>query len=114
MPVWTAWLVGCAGLVLGAAGCVGLAVVEWTAWVLVLPGRRPGASSISAGLLVGPGAGTRPGYGSPQPPRGVLEIRNSRSYRNACSLCCIESCNLFGIESFQKKIGVSHFLNKKF
>ena len=28
--------------------------------------------------------------------RGVLEIRNSRSYRNACSLCCIESCNLWG------------------
>jgi alpha-beta hydrolase superfamily lysophospholipase len=43
MPVWVPWLVGFAGFLLGAAGCVGLAVVEWTAWVLVLPGRRPGA-----------------------------------------------------------------------
>ena len=32
-------------------------------------------------------------------PRGVLEIRNSRSHRNACSLCCIESCSLCCIES---------------
>ena len=32
--------------------------------------------------------------------RSVLEIRNSRSHKNACSLCCAES--------FQEKIGVSH------
>ena len=43
MPAWVPWLVGIMGFVLGLAGCLGLAVVEWTAWVLVLPGRRPGA-----------------------------------------------------------------------
>ena len=32
-----------AGVVVGLGGCAGLAVVEWAAWVLVLPSRRPGA-----------------------------------------------------------------------
>ena len=45
--------------------------------------------------------------------RGVLEIRDSRSYGNACSLCCIEPCSLCCTESFPKKIGVLHFLKKK-
>jgi len=43
MPAWVPWLVGVGGFALGVAGCLGLVVVEWTAWVLVLPGRRPGA-----------------------------------------------------------------------
>ena len=37
-------------------------------------------------------------------PRGALEVRNSRSDRNAGTLFCTESC--------QEKTGVSHFLNK--
>jgi alpha-beta hydrolase superfamily lysophospholipase len=35
--------VALAGFVLGLAGCGALVVVEWVAWVLVLPGRKPGA-----------------------------------------------------------------------
>jgi alpha-beta hydrolase superfamily lysophospholipase len=43
MPAAVQWLVGLAGLALGCVGCVEMVVVEWAAWVLVLPGRRPGA-----------------------------------------------------------------------
>jgi len=31
------------GIVLGLTGAAGLAVVEWTAWMLVLPSRKPGS-----------------------------------------------------------------------
>jgi alpha-beta hydrolase superfamily lysophospholipase len=37
------WLVGVAGLLAGLAGCLSMVVVDWAAWILVLPGRRAGA-----------------------------------------------------------------------
>ena len=37
------WAVGAGGFVLGLAGVAILAVVDWAAWVIVLPNRRPGA-----------------------------------------------------------------------
>ena len=44
------WLVGAGGLALGLGGCAGLTVVEWAAWVLVLPSRRPGALEAQVGV----------------------------------------------------------------
>jgi alpha-beta hydrolase superfamily lysophospholipase len=47
--------VGIAGFFLGLAGCAALAVVEWAAWVIVLPSRRPGtlADQLEASPLEG-------------------------------------------------------------
>src|SRR4051812_17620064 len=47
-PGWLRGLVGLGGFGLGAVGCAALAVVEWGAWALVLPGRRPGALAAEA------------------------------------------------------------------
>jgi len=37
------WAVAAGGFALGAAVAAGMAVVDWAAWVLVLPDRRPGS-----------------------------------------------------------------------
>jgi uncharacterized protein len=41
-PAWVQGLVGLGGCALGIALGITLAIVEWAAWVLVLPSRRPG------------------------------------------------------------------------
>src|SRR4051794_28652147 len=43
-PAWLRGLVAVLGFALGLGSCLVLAVVEWGAWALVLPGRRPGAA----------------------------------------------------------------------
>jgi uncharacterized protein len=48
-----------AGFVLGFAACLGLAVVEWAAWVLVLPSRRPGALHAQVTFRIDPDAPER-------------------------------------------------------
>ncbi len=48
---WSPGLVTALGLVLGLGACAALAVVEWGAWALVVPGRRP----TEAGDDPGPG-----------------------------------------------------------
>ena len=48
-----------AGFALGVAAILGLAVVEWAAWVLVLPSRRPGALAAQVTFLTDPDAPER-------------------------------------------------------
>ena len=48
------WLVGLGGLGLGATAALGQAVVDLTAWAMVLPGRRPGALAASLQDRLGP------------------------------------------------------------
>lgn len=52
-------LTALAGFVLGVAVFLGLAVVEWAAWVLVLPSRRPGALEAQVTLRIDPEAPER-------------------------------------------------------
>lgn len=47
-------VVGLGGFALGLAGCAALAVVDWAAWVLVLPSRRPGALAAEVGFETDP------------------------------------------------------------
>ena len=39
-PRWPRWASGVLGFALGLAACLAVAVVEWGAWTLVVPGRR--------------------------------------------------------------------------
>lgn len=41
-PAWLQWFVAIAGFVGGFVVCAVMAIVEWGAWVLVLPNRKPG------------------------------------------------------------------------
>ncbi len=54
-----AWVVGLGGFALGAAGVAGMAVVEWAAWVMVLPNRRPGAIFAQGVLATDPASPER-------------------------------------------------------
>lgn len=49
-----ATLASLGGFGLGFAGCAGLAVVDWAAWVLVLPSRRPGTLAAQVGGAIAP------------------------------------------------------------
>src|SRR5262245_14882277 len=42
-PAWMPWLAAIVGFALGLLGCAYLAVVEWGAWTLLMPNRRPGS-----------------------------------------------------------------------
>jgi alpha-beta hydrolase superfamily lysophospholipase len=48
-----------AGIVLGMTACLGLAVVEWVAWMLVLPSRRPGTLAAQVTFAIDPDAPER-------------------------------------------------------
>lgn len=39
-PAWVQWLVAIVGFAAGLIGCAGMAIVEWGAWIIVLPNRR--------------------------------------------------------------------------
>lgn len=45
MTGWTAWVASGGGLLVGLVSCGWMTVVDWTAWILVLPGRKRGALS---------------------------------------------------------------------
>lgn len=47
------------GFLLGLLGCVGLAVVDWAAWVIVLPSRRPGTLGAHVSFALDPDAPER-------------------------------------------------------
>lgn len=48
--------VAVSGFVLGLSCCLAMAVVEWAAWVLVLPGRRPGSVEAQPAFAADPDA----------------------------------------------------------
>jgi alpha-beta hydrolase superfamily lysophospholipase len=52
--LWLRAVVTIAGLALGLVACAGLAVVEWAAWMLVLPGRRSGTLAAQLGFATDP------------------------------------------------------------
>src|ERR1700730_9438909 len=54
-----AWAVAAGGFVLGVIGESGLVVVDWAAWVLVLPSRRPGAIEAQVTFETDPAAPAR-------------------------------------------------------
>ena len=56
---WWRGAVAVSGFVLGLSCCLTLAVVEWAAWVLVLPGRRPGAVGAQLAFAADPEAPER-------------------------------------------------------
>ncbi len=62
------WAVAAGGLTLGAVGVAGIAIVDWAAWMLVLPGRRASTPSSKAGT-------------GPRPPGEPIEARASDDVR---------------------------------
>ena len=54
-----AWVVGVGSFLLGALWCAGSTVVDWTAWFLVLPGRKPGALAEAIAFRLDPVAPER-------------------------------------------------------
>jgi uncharacterized protein len=54
-----AYATAAGGFGLGLVGCLVLAVVDWAAWVLVLPSRRPGAVEAQVTFTIDPNAPER-------------------------------------------------------
>jgi alpha-beta hydrolase superfamily lysophospholipase len=58
-PSWLQGLVAAAGFALGLVCCAALAVIEWAAWVMILPGRRPGSLAAELDFEADPSSPSR-------------------------------------------------------